>query len=337
MMGGGLLSYLLITAFITVILLTIYLFTSRHFHWFDKPNEQRKIHSQAKPTSAGLVFMLPVVLFLLFVPDFMPNYAFSIGILLMVLVIMGGIDDFKPISVKIRLLAIVIIGCYLLYLFFNDKTVGYSVLFIYLLGIIWWLNLYNFMDGADGMAVLQGIVSIIGYIIIFYVSNINSVVFSIPYMLLFLLCLLAFLLFNFPSAKMFMGDSGSLSVALFLAVFALYGISINLFDEILVISFHLVFIVDATLTLFTRLKFKHSLSSAHNLHYYQALIHSGKSHALVSSLYFLISVLIVGISVYLHLSGVGLTVRLTVLLFEILFLSYFWYNFHNKTKFKRFI
>ena len=133
-----------------------------------------------------------------------------------------------------------------------------------------------------------------------------------------------------------MGDSGSFSIALFLAFIALYGISINLFDEIFVISIHLVFIVDATLTLLTRLKFKHSLSVAHNLHYYQALIHAGKSHSMVSSLYFILSIFLVSLAVCLHVYEVELTIRLAILLIEVVFLSYFWFKYHNKTKFKRF-
>ena len=83
-----------------------------------------------------------------------------------------------------------------------------------------------------------------------------------------------------------MGDSGSLSVAFMLAVIAMYGLTLKLFDEIVIISFHLVFIVDATLTLFTRMKFKQKLTQAHNLHCFQALVASGKSHVFVSMLYF---------------------------------------------------
>ncbi len=321
---------------INIILLSIYLKVSHHYHWFDKPDEERKLHQIAKPTAAGLIFMLPLLLALLIFPVVFPINGYLLAWPLLILLLLGGVDDFKPISVSLRLGVITLVSGYFLYAVFENTDIHYLLLSVYLLGLVWWLNLYNFMDGADGMTALHAIVCLAGYIFAFTVLQEGEYL-ALPYMLLFLLCLLSFLLFNFPRSKMFMGDAGSLSVAFVLAAFALYGLFHHLFDETLVISFHLVFIIDATLTLFTRMKFKHKLSQAHNLHVFQTMIKMGKSHAYVSTYYALLTVVLVVIALYLQFTQAGLVTRAVILLLEGVILSFFWIKFHNKTKFERFV
>lgn len=326
----------LLVFFTVVIALYFYLKICIHYHWFDHPNEPRKLHSQAIPTSAGLVFMLPMVLISLFFPLTVPLQQISTGLILLVFILMGAVDDFNPISVKIRLLIITGLSILFVYITFKHNNFNLILLGVYVLGLIWWLNLYNFMDGADGMTTLHAIVTTVGYLgsVVILTHNINI---TTPFMGLFILCLLAFLLFNFPKAQLFMGDSGSLSVAFVLAVLALSGLQLRLFDELLVISFHLCFIVDATLTLFVRLRYKHNLSQAHSLHYFQLLIKSGHSHAFVSVAYAVVTALLVSSTLFLQYKQLGFELRLLILLIETSILSLLWFNFHKKTKFKHFV
>ena len=322
--------------FINIVLLFFYIKVSRRFHWFDQPNELRKIHKEAIPTSAGLIFMAPMVAVFLIFPAWSTPHSFIIGSILLVLLIMGGIDDFKSVSIWLRLLIVCCASAFFLHTLYLPHDINYILLFIYLIGIIWWLNLYNFMDGADGMAIMHAIVTTCGYIFAFTIFEVTNLM-ALIVLILFLLCLLSFFVFNYPKAKIFMGDSGSFSVSFLLAVFALIGISENIFDQILVISFHLVFIVDATLTLFTRLKYRQKLSQAHSLHLFQALIYDGKSHAAVSMWYALMTFITVVMALYLAFIQVDVYIRLTVLLIEAAVLSMIWYKYHNKTKFERFI
>ena len=332
----GILSYEIAVFFVNLILLFIYIKASQRFHWFDQPDEERKIHKNAIPTSAGLIFMAPMVLAFLLMPAWFPSHSYSIGFVLLVLLIMGGLDDFLNISVKMRLLIVSCACAFFLYTLYQPHDINFFLLFVYFLGLVWWLNLYNFMDGADGMAGLHAFVTTCGYILAFAIFE-NTYLMVLIYLILFLLCLLSFILFNFPQAKIFMGDSGSFSVSFLLAAFALFGISENIFDQILVISFHLVFIIDATLTLVTRMWFKHNLSQAHNLHLFQALIHGGTSHAVVSMWYAIMTAITVVIALYLTFIQVDLYIRLAVLLIETLILSIIWIKYHNKTKFKQFV
>jgi len=332
----GILSFEIIVFFANVLLLFFYIKASQRFHWFDKPDEERKIHQHAIPTSAGLIFMSPLVLAFLLMPALFPSHSFTIGLILLVLMIMGGLDDFFNISVKIRLIIVSCACAYFLYSLYSPHDINYLLLFIYFLGMVWWINLYNFMDGADGMASLHAFIVICGYLISFVIFN-NTHLMVLIYLILFLLCILSFILFNFPQAKIFMGDSGSFSVSFLIAAIALFGISENIFDQILVISFHLTFIVDATLTLLARIKFKHKLSQAHNLHLFQALIKDGKSHATVSLWYAMGTLLTVATAIYLAYIEAEVTKRLAVLLIEAGILSIIWFFYHSKTKFKRFV
>ena len=318
-----------------IVLLSLYLHLSHKYHWFDHPNEERKLHSVSKPTSAGLVFMISLPFFIYFGNYFESNISLVSSLGLLLFIVLGAFDDFFHISVKIRLLLITIFSLVLVYtIILSHANVSYGIIFVFALGVIWWMNLYNFMDGADGMAALHALVTLIGYLVLFMNSEIQSVNILL---ILTIASLSAFLIFNFPKSKMFMGDSGSLSVSFLVATIALYGISKQVFDEIVVITFHLTFIVDATLTLFTRLKFRHKISQAHNLHLFQSMINTGQMpHYKVSLIYAFVTLINVSIALIMHLSEFEIRIRVFVLLFQMVVLSIFWFNFYQKTKFQRF-
>ena len=332
----GLLSYEIIAALLTVFLLYFYLKISIKKHWFDPPDDSRKLHSIAKPTSAGLIFMFPLLVLLLTLPAFSYHFKQAVTLGLLVLLITGGIDDFKHISAKLRLLIIIAVSTMVIIALFYGSQTSILVLAVYLTGMIWWINLYNFMDGADGMAALHAIITMLGYLVAYLFFGNGLLMLSI-YAILFILCLFAFLLFNFPKAKMFMGDSGSLSVAFMLSVFALYGLLKHNYDVTLVVSFHLIFIIDATLTLLTRIKFKHKITQAHALHLYQCLIRKGWSHAKVSAIYAFVTLILVFITLALHYFQIGIMLKIMILSLETLVLSFFWINFHQKSQFSQFI
>ncbi len=333
----GLLYLLPLVGFVsTGILLYFYLKLSHKFHWFDKPDEDRKSHTTVIPTSAGIAFMLPIIGFSWVMSSVSILSSSVLLIALVLLLVIGAYDDFRNLSVKFRLLISGVVSATAVAIFFEFEMSNVLLLTVYFLGIIWWMNLFNFMDGADGMAVLHALVALVGYSVYFLVFSADGFVY-LPFLLFVIASLFAFLLFNFPHAKMFMGDSGSLSLSFLIAVIALFGISQGIFDEFVVIAFHLVFIIDATLTLLFRIKYKHAMTQAHNLHLYQALILSGKSHASISFYYALTSFVITAITLYLRYVEVSQPVMLMVLVLEAMILSIYWFNFHNKTKFKRFI
>ena len=331
----GIIAVELMFFIITVLLLGLYLSMSKKYHWFDSPDEQRKLHTIAKPTSAGLIFMMPVLLlaFALNTYNHFASFSFSIGLL--VVLLLGGFDDFKPLSAKIRLVVLFIIAIIQVYNLPVNQGVNQFLLFaFYVVGLMWWINLFNFMDGIDGMVTLHAIITVMGYFLAFYVLDNGSLIMAF-YLSVFLLCLIAFLFFNFPRSKMFMGDSGSLSVSFTIGYVALTGISMHTFNELFVLFFHLIFIIDATLTLFYRIKYKHSLAKAHSLHAFQSMVKAGRSHAKISSVYAFITFISVVMAMFFAFYKVPFSTQLMFLIIETVILVIFWYKNVDITKFQQ--
>ncbi|BFM20901.1 MraY family glycosyltransferase [Gilvimarinus japonicus] len=158
----------------------------------------------------------------------------------------------------------------------GSGTFGFIVL---TLVVAWYINLFNFMDGIDGIAAFEAMFVFGGYAWLAYW-------FGAPQLVSSALCVLAsvagFALWNFPRARIFMGDVGSgfLGTLIMGFLFVLSGIEKNLFWAGLLLSG--VFIVDATLTLLHRLCRGEALYKAHRTHAYQYAARRYHSHALVT-------------------------------------------------------
>ena len=149
--------------------------------------------------------------------------------------------------------------------------VGHLLAAIYL---VWTLNLYNFMDGIDGIASVEAICVCLGGSLLFWLSGYHS--FAIAPTLLGL-AVAGFLYWNFPPARIFMGDAGSGFLGVVLGVFSLQAawVSPSLFWGWLIILG--VFVVDATWTLVRRLLRGDKVYEAHRSHAYQhAARHVGR-------------------------------------------------------------
>jgi Fuc2NAc and GlcNAc transferase len=132
--------------------------------------------------------------------------------------------------------------------------------------LVWLLNLYNFMDGIDGIASVEAICVCLGAAIIYILTG-HSDLLLLP---LLLACAVAgFLFWNFPPAKIFMGDAGSGFLGIILGCLSLQGAWISsqfLWVWLILLG---VFIVDATVTLIRRLIRGDKVYEAHRSHAYQ--------------------------------------------------------------------
>lgn len=146
---------------------------------------------------------------------------------------------------------------------------------ITVLFVVWMVNLYNFMDGIDGLA---GGMAVIGFssFALFGVLAGNT-----PFAAISLSAVAAtfgFLIFNFPPARIFMGDVGSSTLGFLAAALALWGQRdgiVPLWAALLIFS---PFIVDASVTLLQRASRGEKLWQAHKRHYYQRLVQLGWGH-----------------------------------------------------------
>ncbi|WP_210558241.1 MULTISPECIES: glycosyltransferase family 4 protein [unclassified Pseudomonas] len=141
--------------------------------------------------------------------------------------------------------------------------IGSALAVLYL---VWILNLYNFMDGIDGIASVEAVCVCAGVSILYWISGHGTLIWG-PVLLL--MAVLGFLFWNFPPAKIFMGDSGSGFLGVILGVLSLQAAWVN--PDLLWVWLILlgVFIVDATFTLLRRLLQGAKVYQAHRSHAYQ--------------------------------------------------------------------
>ena len=159
----------------------------------------------------------------------------------------------------------------------NLSIVGNVIAIIY---VVWLLNLFNFMDGIDGIAAVQTISACVGVAVLSYQQDL-SLHSTVPPILL-AGSVLGFLAFNFPPARIFMGDVGSGFLGIVLALMSL--ISTNddsRFFWVWVIMLG-VFIVDATITLIRRILRGERPHVAHRSHAYQRVAMRTESHRRVT-------------------------------------------------------
>lgn len=260
----------------------------------DHPND-RSSHSQPTPRGGGLVFstILIVCSFGAYISD--SGFKLISTVLLVggpIVVAIGWLDDRYKLSATLRLVvhfysAICVIGISTGW--FHESVRFLFLPDIFLLNIIfcilfisWFVNLYNFMDGADGLASSTAVVGSLAMAFLCYESGADRI--GIAY--IFIACSVAgFLVYNWYPAKLFMGDSGSYFLGFCFASLAIIGkveSGISMYPSIIIFGF---FIVDATYTLIMRFLRKQNLYQAHNQFGFHKLMKKGWSHRQVSILY----------------------------------------------------
>jgi len=257
----------------------------------DVPNE-RSSHTTPTPRGGGISVVIIFFLILIYLWSTLntlnDNLIASILIGGGVIAIIGFVDDHKDISAKWRF-SIHLIATFLslslltklpsIYIFTSNINYFFLLYFIYSIALVWLLNLYNFMDGIDGIASIEAITVLIGAALIFILQGDSKT----PQLLLMLSsCVFGFLLWNWPPAKIFMGDacSGFLGFTIgLIAISTSNNDEINLWSWLILLA---VFVVDATYTLIRRFMRGDKWYAAHRSHAYQILSRKYKSHKKVT-------------------------------------------------------
>jgi Fuc2NAc and GlcNAc transferase len=255
---------------------------------------ERQSHQRATPTGGGLGLVLSIVVttlcleLIISLPYFWWQKVLP-GVLL--LTIVGWRDDKLPVSPLLRLAIQLAVSVWLIGFGVWDFPLKDIVFWaVAVVAMIWLMNVYNFMDGSNGMAGFQGVFAGVTMAVLFQLDGEYS-------MALIALVVAAacggFLPLNFPFAKVFMGDASSVPLGFIFAALAVYGIqsgSLGLTLSILIMS---VFLVDATLTLLSRVFQGERWYTAHARHVYQRLIARGWSHRRVLVVYQAVNVVLV--------------------------------------------
>jgi UDP-N-acetylmuramyl pentapeptide phosphotransferase/UDP-N-acetylglucosamine-1-phosphate transferase len=183
------------------------------------------------------------------------------------------LDDWWGLSVGVRLpvhLAVCLGLCaYLL------PDTGWYVWVAVALAMAWMTNLYNFMDGSDGLAGGMTLFGFGSYGVAAWL--VGDTAFALANFTVAATAL-AFLLFNFHPARVFMGDAGSIPLGFLAAALGLIGWHNGLWSAVFPLLVFSPFIVDATVTLSRRALRGEKVWQAHKSHYYQRLVRMGWSH-----------------------------------------------------------
>ena len=281
---------LCIVFFILSLLFTGYM---RHYalkkNIIDNPNE-RSSHSIPTPRGGG-VAVVGSYLLALTVLIYSQQLTVHIGLTLIaagfVIALLGFLDDHGHINSMLRLAihflvaigVVISLGGFSEVTAFNGLQLGFIANIIAVLFLVWLLNLYNFMDGINGIASIEAITVTVSMAMLYLLLNVGL---NHQILLLLAACVLGFLLWNFPKAKIFMGDACSGFLGLILGIFALIALKVDiaLFCAWLICLG--VFIVDATFTLIRRVVTGNKMYDAHRSHTYQILSRHFNSHTPVT-------------------------------------------------------
>jgi len=275
---------------------------------------ERSSHTVPTPHGGGIAIAVTwfVGLTYLFVMKEINHSLYFALIAGVIISVVSYFDDLYELSAKIRLGAqslVAIAGLYFIggfekidLFFFTIDNQLITNLFAFFM-IVWFINLYNFLDGIDGYAGAEAIfLGISGFII-----------FGGDHFLVLIISVLGFLVWNWHKAKIFMGDVGSTLLGYNVAIFTLYYANLDAGNLwIWVILFGL-FWFDATLTLFRRYRNSEKLSQAHKKHTYQRLNQSGWAHDKVVICASLVNLILLGLVFFITPLYISLILSLMVL------------------------
>ncbi|WP_248730789.1 glycosyltransferase family 4 protein [Pseudomonas sp. MWU13-2517] len=243
----------------------------------DIPNA-RSSHSVATPRGGGVAIVLA---FLLCLPvlGYLNLVALEVliglGCAAALIAIIGFMDDHGHIAARWRLLGHFCAAAWALFwlgglpplqLMGVSVDFGWVGHFLAAFYLVWMLNLYNFMDGIDGIASVEAICACLGACLLYWFVGLPQLIW-LPFLLA--MAVIGFLFWNFPPARIFMGDAGSGFLGIVLGIISIQAAwtSSHLFWSWLILLG--VFVVDATYTLARRLMRGDKIYEAHRSHAYQ--------------------------------------------------------------------
>lgn len=280
-----------------------FLLTLMYRHWaqrqgvVDTPNS-RSAHTTSVPRGAGVAFILTFVGLYWLLPE--TSLAFD-GLCLagVAIATIALIDDLRPLPARVRLGGYaIIIALFLVGFVVSDQVanmapfpvlVSYPLIFI---AVLWHTNLFNFMDGTDGLATIQALTVLVA------ASSLISIGVTAPdlgqaqqSMLLLAAALAGFLPLNWAPARLFMGDAGSVFLGFMLAGFAVLTIGSSTLGLAVWLILLAAFIGDASYTLIWRMTSGQPFLEGHSLHAYQRVTRLWGSHRRTAYLLLSVNVL----------------------------------------------
>jgi Fuc2NAc and GlcNAc transferase len=256
----------------------------------DHPND-RSSHTTPTPRGGGLAVISTFIIGVLLgatLSLIQYRYAITLGLGVLALGMVGWIDDARSLRPAVRLAIHVVVATWTTYMLGGFPALQFGSVALALgpigsllaiLAIVWSINLFNFMDGIDGLAASQAVLIFTTVAALLWMRGDNS---------LALLAAIAaaasagFLAWNWPPARIFLGDVGSGPIGYLIAAIALASENRGSVPLLAIVIIYGVFICDASVTLVRRFRRGSRLTQAHRDHAYQRLTRAWGSHKLVT-------------------------------------------------------
>ena len=268
------------------------------FRVYDTPNP-RSSHAEPTPRGGGLALIAVLLLSWLGVAVWLEAAPAGFPLALVGAAVLAGvswIDDLKRLSAALRLA--VQAGAVALGMIAMEGAgpvfQGFlpPVLDRIAAGVLWlwFVNLFNFMDGIDGISGVEAICIVLGLVLIAWLHALPPEAAAFPALLA--AATLGFLVWNWAPAKIFLGDVGSVPLGYLLGWLLLLAAMEGQWAVALILPLY--YLADATVTLIKRGARGAKVWQAHKEHFYQRAVQGGWSHAQVSLRVLVFNIFLIG-------------------------------------------
>ena len=253
----------------------------------DAPDERRQ-HKKITPRGGGIAVLIAFTIGFALMDYFWLHGAYTTSLLapLWMIGIISIYDDISHVNVAVRLLLQLIVAAYLVYALllpyqlFHGELSHSADFIMAILAFAGFMNIYNFMDGMDGMTVSQSmhlsvtilIIAFLRYDVIFHVELVVAIA------VLVLVCSIAFAIYNWHPAHIFLGDVGSITfgVLIGLALMLIAASGERLFVATIIASMY--YLADGGMTILIRALKGEKIWQPHLKHFFQQAIRKRLSH-----------------------------------------------------------
>lgn len=237
----------------------------------DRPNE-RSLHAKPVPRTGGIAILIAAAATMVLGPlTALPG---ALWLAALALAVLSFADDLWNLPVAARFGAHLAAGAGAAWLLLPDAA-PLVLKLAAILGVGWMINLYNFMDGSDGLA---GGMALFGFgflCVAAWMAGAADIGWACG---VIAASAAGFLIYNFHPARIFMGDVGSVPLGFLAACLGVAGTARGVWESWFPLLVFSPFIVDATVTLIRRASRGARIWTAHREHYYQRLVMSGFGH-----------------------------------------------------------
>jgi Fuc2NAc and GlcNAc transferase len=300
--------------FLSCILTGLAAWYARRTGMVDHPGE-RHSHAVATPRGGGIGIILALFIASpLLIGGGDETWGKCVLPGLLVLAILGWRDDHASLSARLRFFVQLAVSIYLVACAADNGWIqGAGSILLAVLFLVWMTNLYNFMDGSNGMAGLQGVFC--GAVLFCLFDSAGQQKLALASACVAASCA-GFLPWNLGNARVFMGDVGSISLGFLFGALLVIGIGIQAFSLPVALMVMLIFVTDSTLTLIGRILKREQWYNAHKQHLYQRLIARGWTHGRVALFYQAINLVLVvpGIVVAVNYPALAWVVAMILIL-----------------------